>query len=212
MRLILKAPPSLAEKPELLVAGADIAYSKSTNQLFAAVIVLRFSAQESRGKPEVVETQTGSGRATFPYIPGLLSFREIPVLAEVFRRVRTEPDIVMLDGQGTAHPRGFGLACHMGVLLDRPTIGCAKSRLCGEHRTLPRRAGARAPLLLEGQEVGAVVRTRTGIKPVFVSPGHKMDRDTAVRIALRCCTRYRVPEPTRRAHLTVNELKRQHWG
>jgi deoxyribonuclease V len=212
MRLILKAPLSLAERPELLVAGADIAYSKSTNQLFAAVVVLRFSAQESRGEPETVETQTGSGRATFPYIPGLLSFREIPVLAEVFRRVKSEPDVLMLDGQGTAHPRGFGLACHMGVLLDRPSIGCAKSRLCGEHRAVPRRAGARAPLLLEGQEIGTVVRTRTGIKPVFVSPGHKMDTDTAVRIALRCCTRYRVPEPTRRAHLMVNELKRQHLG
>jgi deoxyribonuclease V len=202
-RLVLAPPPGLAERPDLLVAGADIAYSKSSNRLFAAVVVLRLTSEGL----EVIETRTGSGTATFPYIPGLLSFREIPVLAEVFRQVRSEPDVVMLDGQGTAHPRGFGLACHVGVLLDRPTVGCAKSRLCGEHRPVPRRAGARAPLFLDGREVGAVLRSRTGIRPLFVSPGHKMDAATAVRIVLRCCTRYRIPEPTRRAHLLVTAMR-----
>jgi deoxyribonuclease V len=118
----------------------------------------------------------------------------------------------MLDGQGTAHPRGFGLACHVGILLDRPTIGCAKSRLCGEHWPVPRRVGSRVPLLLEGEEIGTVLRTHTGINPLYISPGHKMDIVTAARVVMRCRGRYRVPTPTRRAHLLVTEMRSRHLG
>lgn len=207
-RLVLKAPQGLLEKEALSVAGADIAYSKRSNQLFAAVVVMRFETRRT-AESEVIETQTGFGRAAFPYIAGLLSFRELPVLAEVFTKVKTQPDVVMLDGQGIAHPRGFGLACHVGVALDVPTIGCAKSRLCGEHGPVPPRAGSSAPLIFEGRKVGVVLRTQTGVLPVYVSPGHKMDMDTAVRVVLMCRGRYRVPEPTRRAHLVVTQMRSQ---
>ncbi len=210
--LILKAPSGLATRARLLVAGADISYSKSTNQLFAAVLVICLARPGSQDEPRVIETRTASGQATFPYIPGLLSFREIPILARVFSALRTTPDVVMVDGQGTSHPRGFGLACHLGILLDCPSIGCAKRLLCGEHSCVPRHWGEHVPLLFDGRKVGAALRTQTDIAPVYVSPGHRMDLQTAIAITRRCRGRYRVPEPTRRAHLVVTQMRTRHLG
>jgi deoxyribonuclease V len=185
------------------VAGADIAYSKKDNTLFAAVVVLEYP-----GASEVF-SRTARGEAAFPYVPGLLTFREAPLVLRVFEALPFTPDVVIFDGQGLAHPRGFGLACHMGLLLDIPSIGCAKSRLVGEHNEPARRRGSSAPLVYQDRIVGAVVRTRHNVRPVFVSPGHKVDIDSAVRIVLETCRGYRLPEPTRLAHILSQKVKRE---
>ncbi len=185
------------------VAGADVAYSKKDNALFAAVVVQEYpSGQE-------VFSRTERGAATFPYIPGLLSFREIPLLLCIFEELPLAPDVVILDGQGMAHPRGFGLACHVGLFLDIPSIGCAKSRLVGEHDQPKATRGASCPLVYHGKTVGAVVRTKDNVRPVFVSPGHKVDMDSAVRVVVETCRGYRLPEPTRVAHLLSQTAKRE---
>jgi deoxyribonuclease V len=146
---------------------------------------------------------------SFPYVPGLLSFREGPAVVEAFRRLGTRPDAVIFDGQGFAHPRRIGLASHMGLWLGLPTVGCAKSRLVGEHDEPGREKGERVPLHDEGEQIGVVLRSRTDVRPVFVSPGHLADLDTSTDLVLRCCLRYRLPEPTRRAHLAVGRLKKR---
>jgi deoxyribonuclease V len=189
-----------------LVAGADISYNRSSPRHYAAVVVLRAPDWEA------VEVQEAVGEVSFPYQPGYLSFREIPVLLEAFAKVQSQPDVVMVDGQGLAHPRRFGLACHLGLLLDVPCLGCAKSRLTGRFEGLGEEAGARAALVDRGETVGYAVRTRTGIKPVYVSAGHRIDHDSAVQVVLKSCRGYRVPEPTRQAHLRVNELRRREEG
>ena len=161
-----------------LVAGADVAYSRRTHRVYAAVVVVAFPSLET------VETVGIARRATFPYIPGLLSFREIPPLLKAFERLARVPDVLVFDGQGLAHPRRCGLACHAGLLLDMPSLGCAKTRLVGEHRTVSTRRGAFSPLMLGGARVGAAVRTRTGVRPVFVSPGHRADVGSSVDLVL----------------------------
>ena len=187
-----------------LVAGADVSYNRFSSTVYAGVVVVRLS------DGTVVERQGVVGEATFPYIPGLLSFREVPIVLEAFARIQSEPDAVMMDGQGIAHPRRLGLAAHAGLWFDRPCLGCAKSRLIGEHRELGRKAGSSVRLVDKGEVIGRVVRTRDGVKPVYVSIGHKIDLDTAVRIVLRSCRGYRLPEPTRQAHLYVNEMRCSH--
>ena len=184
-----------------LIAGADVSYNKYSTRVFAAVVVLR-TADWS-----IVETRGVVGESHFPYVPGLLSFREAPVLLQAFARVQSEPDVVMLDGQGLAHPRRFGLACHIGLALEKPCLGCAKTRLTGHFKDLGRKAGSTAPLVDRGQLVGKVVRTKDGVQPVFVSVGHKIDLDSAVEVVLACARGYRIPEPTRRAHHYVNALR-----
>jgi deoxyribonuclease V len=179
-----------------------VAYSKKDSTLFAAVVVLEYpSAKE-------VLSRTAEGEATFPYIPGLLSFREAPLLLRVFQELPVTPDIVIFDGQGLAHPRCFGLACHVGLFLDVPSVGCAKSRLIGEHDEPAAKRGSFAPLTYNGKTVGAVVRTRDNVKPVYISPGHKVDVESAVRVILKTCRGYRLPEPTRLAHLLSQKAKR----
>jgi len=143
----------------------------------------------------------------FPYVPGLLSFREAPALTKAFRKMRTKPDVIIFDGQGIAHPRGIGLASHMGLILDCPTIGCAKTRLVGTHPPLSDTQGSRVLLKNHGRVVGAVVRTRERVKPVFVSPGHAITLEESVRLVLSCCKGYKLPEPTRQAHIAVNRLR-----
>ena len=135
-----------------------------------------------------------------PYVPGLLSFRETPVLVKALERLRRTPDLIIVDGQGTAHPRSFGVACHVGLIADTPTIGCGKSRLTGKHGPLPSEAGSQADLVHKGRVVGRAVRTRTGVSPVFVSVGHKIDLESAVKWVLACCRGRKVPETTRLAH------------
>lgn len=174
------------------VAGVDVCVRGELAR--AAVVVLRYPDLA------VVEVATAVAPATFPYIPGLLAFREAPAILAACAQLRCEPDLFIFDGQGRAHPRRMGIACHVGLCLDRPTIGCAKSRLCGEHALLPEAAGAWVPLVDAGETIGAVVRTRSGVKPVYVSAGHRIDLATAVHYVLACCRGYRLPEPCRRAH------------
>lgn len=185
-----------------LVAGADISYSRYSSTMYAAVVVLR---KEDMG---IHEVRSAIVETPFPYQPGYLSFREAPALIEAFARLESDPDVVMFDGQGIAHPRRLGLACHVGLWLQKPSVGCAKTRLLGRFETLDRKAGSSVNLVDKDQVVGQVVRTKTGVQPVYVSPGHLIDLASAVGLVLACGRGYRIPEPTRQAHLHVNALRR----
>jgi deoxyribonuclease V len=166
-----------------------------------------------RRQRRVLEAKVAVMDATFPYVPGLLSFRELPVLLEAMAGVERRPEVFLVDGQGMAHPRRFGIATHLGVTLDVPTIGCAKSRLVGETRGMPGDGqGCRRLLYDGGEAVGMLLRTRTGVKPMWISPGHRMDIDSAARITLACTGRYRIPEPIRAAHQLVNDARRRSRG
>lgn len=182
------------------VAGVDV--SVRDEQCRAAVVVLRY--------PDLKPVDRSVVRlpVTFPYIPGLLSFREGPAVLAAWTALETTPDLIVFDGQGIAHPRRFGIASHMGVILDVPSIGCAKSRLCGQHEDPAPEAGSTADLIHRGDLVGRVVRTRTHVRPVFVSVGHRVDLDTAVRWVLACCRGYRLPETTRWAHRLAGEWEK----
>lgn len=175
------------------IAGTDISVG-STGMARAAVVVMSYP------RLELVDMSVVEGSLDFPYIPGLLSFREMPLLLEAFRRLATAPDLVIVDGQGLAHPRRLGIACHLGLFLDVPTVGCAKSRLLGSHSEPGGQPGDRALLKDNGEVIGAVLRTRVGVKPVYVSTGHRISLDMSVKWALRCLGGYRLPEPTRLAH------------
>ena len=190
--------------PPETVAGADISYDRRHNMLFAAMLTFSY--------PDLtlMAVEQQAAVASFPYIPGLLTFREGPLLAEILRRCPRLPDLLVCDGQGIAHPRGLGLATHLGVLFDLPTIGCAKSRLVGEYRLPGLERGAMSPLQGEpGQLLGMVVRTRKQVKPVFVSPGHLISVDRAAKMVLKLSTRYRLPEVTRQAHQHVNRMRKK---
>jgi len=175
-----------------LVAGVDVSVKNEQSQ--AAVVV----ATVPDFRP--VETVLARRPTPFPYVPGLLSFREGPVLEEAFERLQTEPDVFLFDGMGIAHPRRIGIASHMGLWLGKPTVGCGKTLLCGRYGPLPAQKGASAPLVDRGEVIGAAVRTRDAKQPVFISPGHLADIPTAVALALRCTPKYRLPEPIRLAH------------
>jgi deoxyribonuclease V len=197
----------VSERDELparvrLVAGADVSYDRGSPVLYAALVVLDAETLER------VEVAATTGRARFPYVPGYLSFRELPPLLEAFAKLRVRPDLVICDAHGRAHPRRFGLACHLGVALDLPAIGVAKSRLVGEHREPGPRRGAHAVLRDGGEVIGEVLRTQPGVRPVYVSVGHRVSLPTARRLALRFAPRFRLPEPTRAAHAEVNRLRR----
>lgn len=185
-----------------LIAGADIALDKDTDKGYAGVIVYRF--------PELIEVERSHAVAdiTFPYIPGLLAFREAPVLLKAFIALKHEPDVIIFDGQGIAHPRRVGIATHMGLLLDKPSIGCAKSRLIGTFVEPGTRAGEYTLLEDSGEIVGAVLRTRDNVNPVFISPGHKIDLSAAIEIIMKCVDGYRIPKPTREADHFVAEVKK----
>jgi len=188
------------------VAGADISYAKRTNDLIAAVVVLHLPGLET------VEETWVLRRARYPYVPGLLTFREAPAVLAAFKRIRSRWDAAIFDGQGRAHPRGMGLAAHIGLWLDTPTVGCAKSRLIGEAEEPGPAPGDRAPLMLDGRVIGAVLRTRRGVKPLFVSAGHKSNLADSIRLVMACCAGYRVCEPTRRAHALVTRLRNEEKG
>jgi deoxyribonuclease V len=184
------------------VAGADVSYSKKGGEAAAAIVVFSYPDLD------LIDEAFVNGKISYPYIPGLLSFREAPLLLEAFQRLRRPPDVVLYDGQGIAHPRGFGLACHMGVLLDIPSIGCAKKKLVGDFGEVGLQTGSTTPLTIAGTIVGAVIRTRRGVKPVFVSPGHRVDVESSIQLVLGTCRGFRLPEPIRRAHFTVKGK----WG
>jgi len=183
------------------IAGADASYHPRGRKVHGTVLVFTF--------PDLVLTDraSASDSTSFPYVTGLLSFREAPVLEKAFSKLRTRPDVIIFDGQGIAHPRGMGLASHMGLILDCPTIGCAKTRLVGAHPPPGQAKGSTAPLNYQGRIVGAVVRTRAGVKPVFVSPGHAITLTEAIGLVLECSRGYRLPEPVRQAHLAVNRYR-----
>jgi len=179
------------------VAGVDISVRRGDVPARAAVVVLGYPEME------VIEVEVIETRVSFPYIPGLLSFREAPLIIAACEQLTTEPDIVLVDGQGIAHPRRIGLASHLGVLWDRPTIGCAKSRLCGDHGPVPSDAGSYAEITDGDEVIGAALRTRRDVKPMYISIGHKVDLPAAIEWVLRCCQGRRLPEPTRLAHLAA---------
>ncbi len=176
------------------VAGVDVGFEERGRITRAAVAVLNFPAL-TLACHAVVRRPT-----TFPYVPGLLSFREAPALLDAFEKLEQLPDLILCDGQGIAHPRRFGIACHLGLLLDRPTIGVAKSRLTGTFEEPPRCRGGWTPLTDGEETLGAVLRTRTGVKPLFISTGHRVGLASAIDWTLACTTRYRLPETTRWAH------------
>ncbi len=192
---------------------------KNKNLIHSAVVIWH------RTKKKVVDHSVASIEVSFPYIPGLLAFRELPALLEAFRHLKVKPDAIIVDGQGIAHPRHFGIACHLGLELNIPTVGCAKTRLYGNFKEPADVKGEWSPLLesigvgkednfpkivcnhSNTNEIGRVLRTRTGVKPVFISPGHLCDAENAIKLVLTCCTRYRLPEPIRAAHKLANEVR-----
>ena len=187
------------------IAGVDISRQKAQGVATGAVVVLNY--------PELrlVETKIVEGELSFPYVPGLLSFRESPLTLAACERLTVTPDLILVDGQGIAHPRRMGLASHLGLLLDTPTIGCAKSLLCGSHEAPGVEPGSYAEVVDRGEVIGVALRTRLGVKPIYVSIGHKVDLQTAIHWVLKCCRGYRLPEPTRLAHLAAGgnlELER----
>jgi deoxyribonuclease V len=189
-----------------LVAGADVSYNRFSPTFYAVVLVLQ------RSDWSIVDTQCAVGVSPFPYIPGLLSFREAPILLDAFAKLRHRPDVVMIDGQGVAHPRRCGIASHLGLWLGVPTIGCAKTRYVGEYDEPGPNPGDTSPLRDRDEIIGSVVRTKVRTRPLFISSGHRIDLPSSVRLVLEACRGYRQPEPTRLAHLHVNELRRKAMG
>jgi len=183
-----------------LVAGIDISAPDAQGIARGAVVILRY--------PElsIVEVEIAQGKLTLPYIPGLLSFRETPLILAACEKLSNVPDLILVDGQGIAHPRRFGLASHVGLFLDLPTIGCAKSILCGQHQPVGEDVGSHADLLDNGELIGAALRTKAGVRPIYVSVGHKIDLASALQFVIECCCGYRLPEPTRLAHLAAGGM------
>lgn len=185
------------------VAGVDAAFGSSGDGPICIAAAVVWDQEEQTA----VEERLARHKLTFPYVPGLLSFREAPAVLAALRKIQTTVDVVLCDGHGLAHPRRFGLACHVGVLCGLPTVGCAKSLLVGRHGPVATHRGARAALVHEGEMVGSVLRTRAGVRPVYVSIGHNTDLKTAERIVLRAAVRFRLPEPIRLADWLVARAK-----
>jgi deoxyribonuclease V len=181
-----------------LVAGVDVSVKNEESQ--AAIVVVTYPGFLP------VETVLARRPTPFPYIPGLLSFREGPVLEEAFDKLKAEPDVFLFDGMGIAHPRRIGIASHMGLWLGRPTIGCGKTLLCGRYGPLPDEKGSAAPLVDKGETIGVALRTRTAKNPMFISPGHLADIPTAAELVLNCSPKYRLPEPIRLAHNAAGQF------
>jgi deoxyribonuclease V len=198
-RLVLAPPPDFAPRT---IAGADVSANRFSKRGYAAVVVLDAETLQP------VDAASAVVELRMPYVPGYLSFRELPALDAAWRKLRVRPDVLVFDGQGLAHPRRFGLACHGGVHFGVPSVGCAKTLLLGMHERLEEHRGATAELVDAGEVVGAAVRTRDGVAPLYVSPGHRMDLATALALVLRLTPRFRQPETTRHAHQLVNDLRR----
>jgi deoxyribonuclease V len=176
------------------IGGGDVAYSKNANRLFGAIVVLSFPHME------ILDAATSDGKVPFPYIPSLLSFREGPILIKTFKKLKIRPDVMIYDGHGIAHPRGMGLASHMGLWLDLPSIGCAKTPLLSGFISPGPSKGNLEWIRKDGEKVGAVLRTKDKVKPLFVSPGHRIDLMTSIQLILESCRGFRIPEPLRKAH------------
>jgi deoxyribonuclease V len=180
--------------PPRFIAGCDVSSTKLNPTLKAGIVIMKFP------ELEIVEKTVTECETRFPYIPGLLSFREMPALLSAWKEVKNIPDLIICDGSGTIHPRKFGLACHLGLWLKIPTIGCAKNLLCGEFSEPPCERGSVSEVIFRKEIVGAAVRTKTGVKPLFISPGNLINLPQAVEYILLCSTKYRLPEPIRYAH------------
>jgi deoxyribonuclease V len=191
------SPKSEPIKPRF-IAGVDISAPDSRGIAHAAAVILNYP------ELEVIEVKTAEDKLDFPYIPGFLSFREAPLVLAACQKLSTDPDLLLADGQGIAHPRRFGIASHLGLLLDIPTIGCAKSRLCGKHAPVTAEAGSYAELTDNGEIIGVALRTKSGVSPIYISIGHKIDLHTAIHWVLECCRGRRLPEPSRLAHLAAS--------
>ena len=183
------------------IAGVDISFSREKNEATSGAIIFSFPSLS------IIEKRVITTKVKFPYIPGLLAFREGPAVLSAFDILETEPDLIIFDAQGIAHPRGIGLASHMGLILDKPAIGCAKSCLCGEYEEPPDKQGSFTHIKKGNKILGAVLRTKEKTKPVFVSIGHRIDLETSIEVVLQCCRGYRLPEPTRHAHLLVSSKR-----
>jgi deoxyribonuclease V len=182
------------------IGGGDVAYSKNENRLFGAIVVLSFP------KMDILDIATTDGKIPFPYIPTLLSFREGPILIKTFRKLKIRPDVMIYDGQGIAHPREMGLASHMGLWLDLPSIGCAKTPLLHGFTSPGPSKGSFEWIRKDGKNVGAVVRTKEKVKPLFISPGHRIDLMTSIQLILESCKGFRFPEPLRKAHQASRKM------
>jgi deoxyribonuclease V len=180
------------------IAGVDISAPDTRGIARAAAVILNYP------ELEVIKVETAEDKLSFPYIPGLLSFREAPLVLAVCQKLSTDPDLILVDGQGIAHPRRFGIASHIGLLLDIPTIGCAKSRLCGTHAPVTAGAGSYAELTDNGEVIGVALRTKDNVSPIYVSIGHKIDLPTTIHWIIECCRGKRLPEPSRLAHLAAS--------
>jgi len=191
------------EKEVRYVGGADISFNKYSETVYAGVVVLELATLKEVDRSLVVT------EAHFPYVPGLLSFREIPSLLQAWEKLALKPDVLIVDGHGIAHPRRLGIATHLGLLIDVPTVGCAKSKLTGRYDEPDQEPGATSPLWDRHEQIGLVLRTKRKVQPLFVSPGHKITFAQSVQLVLQCITKYRLPETTRHAHNAVNELRRQ---
>ena len=203
-RVVPSFPPE-ASWPPRTVAGVDVACPRGAGTALAGAVVMGLPGME------VLERRSAARPLRFPYVPGYLSFREGEAVAAALARVRTPVDVFLFDGQGICHPRRFGLASHMGVLLNRPAVGCAKSLLTGRHDEPAAARGSRRRILQDGEALGCALRTRSGVRPVYVSVGHLVDLDTAVKVVLACGRGCRIPEPLREAHRWVTELGRRGW-
>ncbi|GEM_PF-22967 len=189
--------------PVKYIAGVDVGYNELENKMIAGIVILDSVSLEC------IETATYESVINFPYIPGLFSFREVPPLLEAYKKLRTEPDLIICDGHGIAHPRGIGMASHLGIELDKPTIGCAKNRLIGAYDSIEKERSSIASLIFDSKEVGKVLRTQNNIKPVFISTGHKISLNTACEWILHLTPKFRLPETTRVANSLVNQILKE---
>jgi len=199
LRVFLKS--NFPKKEIRLVAGCDVSYVASSNVFTSAVVIMTYP------DCNVLETATASVEVNFPYIPGLLSFREMPSLLESWRKVENVPDMVYCDGSGLIHPRKFGIACHLGLWINLPTIGCAKNLLCGETIMPDDEKASMQNVTLDGEIIGKSLRTRSGAKPMYISPGNFIDVEQSASLVLKACPRYRIPEPIRAAHKVANAAR-----
>jgi deoxyribonuclease V len=184
------------------IAGCDVSGEKWGKKSYSAVVVMSFP------EFQILEQTVMETEINFPYIPGLLSFREMPGLLNAWKKIQNVPDLVLCDGCGTIHPRKFGLACHLGLWLGIPTIGCAKNLLCGEHKEIGQKRGDWEKVIYNGETVGTVVRTRDSIKPLYISPGNLISWEQAMEFILATTIKYRLPEPIRTAHMLANKARK----
>lgn len=188
------------------IAGFDVSYHYKSNTMIAGVVIIEYPSLKE------IEEEFNTSKINFPYIPGLLSFREAPVVMELISKYSINADVNFFDGQGVAHPRGIGLATHIGVLLNNISLGCAKKKLCGEYGNLGKKKGSCVNLVFKNKNIGKVLRTKDNVKPVYVSVGNRLNLEELPRFILSCTTKYRIPEPTRLAHLAVTKYKNDHFS